>query len=139
VSFDKVAMQPGMPQGFGTIGPDSTPVFGLPGNPVSALVSFEAFVRPALRKMLGATPIERPRVRAVTRGELRSPRTKTSFLRVALSAEDGRYVVTPVSGPGSHLLAGMSRATALAVVPEGVEQVAVGEVVEVLVLERRGR
>ena len=139
VSFDKVAMQPGMPQGFGTIGPDSTPVFGLPGNPVSALVSFEAFVRPALRKMLGATPLERPRVRATTRGELRSPRAKTSFLRVALSVEDGRYVVTPVSGPGSHLLAGMSRATALAVVPEGVERVDVGEAVEVLVLERRGR
>ena len=139
VSFDKVAMQPGMPQGFGTIGPDSTPVFGLPGNPVSALVSFEAFVRPALRKMLGATPLERPRVRAVCRGELVSPRAKTSFLRVALSVEDGRYVVTPVSGAGSHLLAGMSRATALAVVPEGVERVEVGDVVEVLVLERRGR
>ena len=139
VSFDKVAMQPGMPQGFGTIGPDSTPVFGLPGNPVSALVSFEAFVRPALRKMLGAMPLERPRVRAVTRGELRSPAAKTSFLRVALTVEDGRYAVTPVSGPGSHLLAGMSRANALAVVPEGVERVAEGDVVEVLVLERRGR
>jgi molybdopterin molybdotransferase len=139
VSFDKVAMQPGMPQGFGTIGPDATPVFGLPGNPVSALVSFEAFVRPALRKMLGATPLERPRVRAVTSSELRSPRAKTSFLRVALTVEEGRYVVTPVSGTGSHLLAGMSRATALAVVPEGVELVAAGDVVEVLVLERRGR
>ena len=139
VSFDKVAMQPGMPQGFGTIGPDATPVFGLPGNPVSALVSFEAFVRPALRKMLGATPLERPRVRAVTRSELRSPATKTSFLRVALSVEKGQYVVTPVSGPGSHLLAGMARATALAVVPEGVERVAPGDAVEVLVLERRGR
>ncbi len=139
VSFDKVAMQPGMPQGFGTIGPDSTPVFGLPGNPVSALVSFEAFVRPALRRMLGATPLERPRVRAVSRGVLTSPSAKTSFLRVALTVEEGRYVVTPVSGPGSHLLAGMSRATALAVVPEGVERVEVGDVVEVLVLERRGR
>ena len=139
VSFDKVAMQPGMPQGFGTIGPDSTPVFGLPGNPVSALVSFEAFVRPALRKMLGASPLERPRVRAVARGELRSPAAKTSFLRVALTVEDGRYAVTPVSGAGSHLLAGMSRANALAVVPEGVERVAEGDVVEVLVLERRGR
>jgi molybdopterin molybdotransferase len=64
VQFDEVAMQPGKPQGFGTIGPDSTPVFALPGNPVSALVSFEAFVRPALRKMLGASPLERPRVRA---------------------------------------------------------------------------
>ena len=139
VQFDKVAMQPGMPQGFGTIGPDSTPVFGLPGNPVSALVSFEAFVRPALRKMLGATPIERPRVRAVTTKVLTSPPGKRSFLRVALDVKKGAYVVTPVSGPGSHLLAGLSRANALAVVPEDVEKVPVGESVDVLVLERRGR
>jgi molybdopterin molybdotransferase len=139
VQFDKVAMQPGMPQGFGTIGPDSTPVFGLPGNPVSALVSFEAFVRPALRKMLGATPIERPRVRAVAAKALVSPPGKRSFLRVALEVKKGAYVVTPVSGPGSHLLAGLSRANALAVVPEDVEKIAAGEPVDVLVLERRGR
>ena len=139
VSFDKVAMQPGMPQGFGTIGPDSTPVFGLPGNPVSALVSFEAFVRPALRKMLGATPLERPRVRAVTTKALTSPPGKRSFLRVALEVKKGAYVVTPVSGSGSHLLAGMARASALAIVPEDVEKVPAGDPVEVLVLERRGR
>lgn len=139
VEFDRVAMQPGMPQGFGTIGPDSTPVFGLPGNPVSALVSFEAFVRPALRKMLGATPIERPRVRAVATKALASPAGKRSFLRVHLEVKKGAYVVTPVSGPGSHLLAGLSRANALAVVPEDVEKVPAGEPVDVLVLERRGR
>jgi len=139
VQFDKVAMQPGMPQGFGTIGPDSTPVFGLPGNPVSALVSFEAFVRPALRTMLGATPVERPRVRAITTQALTSTAGKRSFLRVHLEVKKGAYVVTPVSGPGSHLLAGLSRANALALVPEGVESVAVGEPVEVLVLERRSR
>lgn len=139
VDFDRVAMQPGMPQGFGTIGPDSTPVFGLPGNPVSALVAFEAFVRPALRKMLGATPIERPRVLAVTSKALTSPAGKRSFLRVSLEAKKGAYVVTPVSGPGSHLLAGLSRANALAMVPEDVEKVAAGDPVEVLVLERRGR
>ncbi len=139
VRFDRVAMSPGMPQGFGTIGPDATPVFGLPGNPVSALVSFEAFVRPALRTMLGASPIERPRVRAVARERLTSPAGKRSFLRVVLSVEAGSYVAAPVSGSGSHLLAGMSRATALAVVPEDVEVVQAGEQVEVLVLERRSR
>ena len=139
VAFDKIAMQPGMPQGFGTIGPDSTPVFGLPGNPVSALVSFEVFVRPALRKMLGATPLERPRVRAITSKALTSPKGKRSFLRVLLEVKKGAYVVTPVSGSGSHLLAGLARATALAIVPEQVEKVAAGESVEVLVLERRGR
>ncbi len=139
VSFDKVAMQPGMPQGFGTIGPDSTPVFGLPGNPVSALVSFEAFVRPAIRTMLGALPIERPRVSAVTDVALSSAPGKRSFLRVHLEVRDGVYHVRPVSGPGSHLLAGMARANALALVPEAVTKVAAGQPVEVLVLERRGR
>jgi molybdopterin molybdotransferase len=139
VAFDRVAMQPGMPQAFGTIGPDATPVFGLPGNPVSALVSFEAFVRPALRTMLGATPVERPRVHARTTAALTSPPGKRSFLRVALQARKGVYAVTPVSGSGSHLLAGMARANALAVVPEDVEHVPEGGEVEVLVLERRGR
>ena len=139
VSFDKVAMQPGMQQGFGTIGPDDTPVYGLPGNPVSALVSFEAFVRPALRTMLGAVPVDRPRVAAATTQALTSPLGKQSFVRVALEVRDGSYVVTPVSGPGSHLLAGMARANGLAIVPADVEQVEAGQVVEVLVLERRGR
>jgi len=139
VQFDKVAMQPGMPQGFGTIGPDSTPVFGLPGNPVSALVSFEVFVRPALRKMIGAEPWERPRVTAVTTQALSSGQGKRSFLRVHLAVRKGAYVVTPVSGSGSHLLAGMARANALVVVPEEVEHVAAGEAVTVLLLERRAR
>jgi molybdopterin molybdotransferase len=137
--FDEVAMQPGKPQGFGTIGPDDTPVFALPGNPVSALVSFEAFVRPALRKMLGASPLERPRVRAVATERLTAPAGRRAFVRVALEVRDGAYVVTPVSGAGSHLLAGMARRNALAVVPEDVEQVPAGGSVEVLVLERRGR
>ncbi len=139
VQFDKVAMQPGMPQGFGTIGPEDTPVFGLPGNPVSALVSFEVFVRPALRKMLGAEPLERPRVSAVTTEPLSSPPGRRSYLRVDLAVRKGAYVVTPVGGSGSHLLAGMARANALAIVPEGVERVAAGEAVTVLVLERNAR
>jgi len=139
MSFDKVAMQPGMPQGFGTVGPELTPVFGLPGNPVSALVSFEAFVRPALRKMLGAVPLERPRVTARAVEPFTSPPGKRSFLRVLLEVYDGAYVVTPVSGSGSHLLAGMARANALAIVPEDVERVEAGGAVEVLVLERRAR
>ena len=139
VAFDKVAMQPGMPQGFGTMGPDSTPVFALPGNPVSALVSFEVFVRPALRRMIGAEPLERPRVSAVTTEPLTSPRGKRSFLRVQLETRGNGYRVTPVSGPGSHLLAGMARANGLAVIPEEVTQVKAGEPVTVMLLERRSR
>ena len=70
---------------------------------------------------------------------LRSSRGKRSFLRVKLEVRDGAYSVTPVSGPGSHLLAGVSRANALAVVPEQVERIEAGQPVEVLLLERRGR
>lgn len=137
VGFHKVAMQPGMPQGFGTIGPDSTPVFGLPGNPVSAMVSFEAFVRPALRRMLGAENVVRPLVSARALTELRSAPGKRSFLRVWLEVRDGAYVISPVSGSASHLLAGMSRANALAIIPEAVEHVTAGSPVQVMLLERR--
>jgi molybdopterin molybdotransferase len=82
VAFDRVAMQPGMPQGFGRIGPDDTPFFGLPGNPVSAYVSFEVFVRPVLRRMLGVDPITRPIVRARLTDALSSPAGKRTFARV---------------------------------------------------------
>ena len=137
VSFDKVAMQPGMPQGFGHIGPDKTPIFTLPGNPVSAFVSFEVFVRPVLRRMLGHEPLHRPTVRAVLMDDVTSPPGKRQFLRGALSVEDGRYVVRVVGGPGSHLLAGLSQADSFIVVPEEISRVESGEAVTVMMLERR--
>ncbi|HWB65964.1 MAG TPA: gephyrin-like molybdotransferase Glp [Mycobacteriales bacterium] len=139
VRFDRVAMQPGMPQGFGTVGPDRTPFFGLPGNPVSAYVSFEVFVRPALRRMLGVEPIERPSVRARLGEPVRSPAGKRSFLRGWLSVEDGAYAVRPVGGHGSHLIASLAASNALIVVPEDVTEVEVGSTVTVMMLERRQR
>ncbi len=137
VTFDKVAMQPGMPQGFGSIGPDSTPIFTLPGNPVSAYVSFEVFVRPVIRKMLGVEPLLRPTVRAVCATELRSPEGKRQFARGWLGVEDGRYVVHPAAAQGSHLVNDLAHANALIVVPEAVTQVPAGGTVTVMVLERR--
>ena len=79
------------------------------------------------------------RVRAVTAEELVTPEGKQAYLRVHLEVRQGAYVVTPVSGAGSHLMAGMARANALAVVPVGVRRIAAGGAVDVLVLERRGR
>jgi molybdopterin molybdotransferase len=137
VRFDKVAMQPGMPQGFGVIGPDRTPFFGLPGNPVSAYVSFEVFVRPALRRMLGVEPIHRPTVRARLATPLTSPPGKRTFARARMTVEDGTYVVTPVGGSGSHLIASLAQANAFAVVPESVTSLDAGEVVTTMLLERR--
>jgi molybdopterin molybdotransferase len=137
VSFDRVAMQPGMPQGFGTIGPDSTPIFTLPGNPVSAFVSFEMFVRPVLRRMQALEPLHRPSVRAVLKGAVQSPDGKRQFLRGDLDVEDGRYVVSTVGGPGSHLLAGLALANCLIVVPEATTHLSAGDAVTVIMLERR--
>ena len=139
VSFDKVAMQPGMPQGFGLIGPDKTPFFGLPGNPVSAYVSFEVFVRPVLRRMLGVDPITRPIVRARLMGTLGSPPGRRGFARGWLSTESGEYVVKPVGGSGSHLIGSLAGANALIVVPEDVTALENGATVNVMMLERRQR
>lgn len=139
VRFDRVAMQPGMPQGFGTLGADQTPIFALPGNPVSAVVSFEVFVRPALRRMLGSDVLHRPSVNAVTTAALRSPLGKRSYARVRLESRNRAYAATPVGGPGSHLLAGLAAANALAVIPEDVTEVRSGSTVSVMMLERRAR
>ncbi len=126
VRFDKVAMQPGMPQGFGLVG--TTPVFTLPGNPVSSMVSFEVFVRPALLAMLGEPAWERPRSRAAAAVGWSSPAGRRQYARATLSAgEDGRPLVTPVGAQGSHLAADLAVATCLAVVPEDVTRVEPGD------------
>jgi len=137
VTFEKVAMQPGMPQGFGTIGPDRIPIFTLPGNPVSAYVSFEVFVRPVLRRMLGVEPLLRPTVRAVCAEDFTSPEGKRQFARGWLSVDEGRYVVKPFGGQSSHLVNDLAHANCFVVVPESVTHVDRGEAVTVMVLERR--
>ncbi len=137
VRFEAVAMQPGKPQGYGTIGPDSTPIITLPGNPVSSYVSFEVFVRPVIRRMLGVEPLHRPTVRAVCESAMSSPAGKRQYARAWLSVADGRYVVRPVGGAGSHLVASLAHSNALVVVPEDVTEVPAGASVEVMVLERR--
>jgi molybdopterin molybdotransferase len=132
VDFRKLAMQPGKPQGFGAVGPDHTPLLALPGNPVSSYVSFELFVRPAIRALMGLGDVHRPTVRAVLEAgkALTSPAGRRQFLR-------GRYAdgtVTPVGGASSHLVAALAHADALIVVPEDVESVEPGTEVEVVLL-----
>jgi molybdopterin molybdotransferase len=136
VRFERVAMQPGMPQGFGTIG--ATPVFTLPGNPVSSLVSFEVFVRPVLRALAGApAPADRPKVIAVAGTGWRSPAGRRQFARAVLEPATGGAsapVVRPVGAQGSHLVADLAAATCLAVVPEDVTAVRDGDELECLLL-----
>jgi molybdopterin molybdotransferase len=162
ITFRKVAMQPGMPQGFGTIAlpaavaPEETPrrrfrrdayeeaaapapaagdrvpIFTLPGNPVSAYVSFQVFARPAIGALQGYDGLGLEKVQAVLTGPLRSPAGRRSFLRGVLDRAAGQ--VTPLTGQGSHQIATLGKANALVVVPEWVVQMSEGDTAEVMVL-----
>ncbi|MCW2767340.1 MAG: molybdopterin molybdotransferase MoeA [Nocardioides sp.] len=135
VWFGGVAMQPGKPQGFGVVGDDQTPIFTLPGNPVSSYISFEMFVLPALRKMMGMAPTSRPTVSArLTRG-VSSPEGRRQFLRGELGADSRGASVAPVGGHGSHLIGDLANSNALIVVPEDTTSLAAGEMVQVLPLD----
>ena len=138
VTFDEIAMDPGAAQGFGTIGPDHTPVFAIPGDPVGALVTFEVFVRPALRRMLGAETLGRPHVSAVSTRAFASPRGSRQFVRVRVERSADRWVATPTGGPHSDLLTGLASANGLALVPEDTTEVAEGTPLLTWLLERRG-
>ncbi|WP_349816419.1 gephyrin-like molybdotransferase Glp [Streptomyces sp. MRC013] len=134
VEFRTLAMQPGKPQGFGSVGPEHTPLLALPGNPVSSYVSFELFARPAIRALMGLRDLHRPRARAVlcAAGPLPSPAGKRQFLRGTYDARTG--TVAPVGGAGSHLVAALAQADALIVVPEGATLVEPGAEVEVVLV-----
>lgn len=132
VHFNRVGMQPGMPQAFGFLG--TVPCFGLPGNPVSAYVSFEVFVRPALRRMQGRTDLNRPRVTAVLEDEIVSPADKVSFLRVKLRREEGTWHAALTGNQGSGLLRSVVEADGLAEVPTGRTSLFPGERVVVHLL-----
>jgi len=125
VRFERVAMQPGMPQACGRWRVDGPAFVGLPGNPVSALISFELFVRPLLRAALGQ-PARQAIVPVVAGAAVRSPAGRRSFVRVRLEARDGALVAHPEGGQGSHLATGLGRSDALLVVPEGMTDIPAG-------------
>jgi molybdopterin biosynthesis enzyme len=129
----QVAVKPAKPLAFGTV--RGVPVFGLPGNPVSSMVSFELFARPALRQMMGHRQLFRPEPPAVADEALRRrPDGKVHFVRVVATTDDeGRLHVRASGGQGSHLLRAMALANALAVLPDG-EGVDAGGTVKVMLL-----
>ncbi|GAA4699394.1 molybdotransferase-like divisome protein Glp [Nocardioides conyzicola] len=135
VWFGSVAMQPGKPQGFGFVGDDRTPIFTLPGNPVSSYVSFEQFVLPAIRKLMGRTPYVRPAVSARLTHAISSPDGREQMVRAEYDVDRGGASVTPVGGHGSHLIGDLASSNALVVVPADVTAVAAGEQVQVLRLD----
>ncbi|QXJ26778.1 molybdopterin molybdotransferase MoeA [Actinomadura graeca] len=130
VEFHKVRMRPGRPQGFGLL--EGVPVFTLPGNPVSAYVSFQVFVRPALRAMQGLGPEPLPTVSAVLGADVKSPAGLRHYVRGRLSFNRGHYAVTPADGQGSHQLGSLSSADALIVLPEEAEAMPAGSHVDVM-------
>jgi molybdopterin molybdotransferase len=129
IEFSRVALQPGMPQGFGFV--EGKPFFGLPGNPVSVFVSFEMFVRPAILKMMGRTNLERPEITATLTAEIGGPRDKSVFARVEVSRGPDGWTATPTGGRGSNLISTVARANGLALLRPGVERAVSGERVRV--------
>jgi molybdopterin molybdotransferase len=135
VWFGTVAMQPGKPQGFGVVGEDNTPIFTLPGNPVSAYISFELFVLPAIRKLMGKLPYARPTTRARLTHALTSIPGRRQFLRGDYAVDRGGPFVSPVGGAGSHLIGDLASANCLMVIDEDVTSVQAGEMIKVLLLD----
>jgi molybdopterin molybdotransferase len=134
IVFWKVAMKPGMPVVFGTV--QGKPVFGLPGNPVSSMVSFEQFVRPSLLKMMGHRPLFRPVIDAILKEDIQKRPGRRHFMRAFVSLEKGQYFVTPTGAQGSGILKSMVKANGLMVIPEDREIVKAGEKVKVQLLDR---
>ncbi len=132
--FWKVAMKPGKPLAFGTIA--GKPAFGLPGNPVSSMVSFEQFVRPSLLKMMGHHQLFRPTIEAILKEDIQKEPGRRHYIRALVSFEKDRYFVTTTGAQGSGILRSMVRANGLVVIPENRDIVKAGEKVLVQLLDR---
>ena len=137
IDFWTVRMRPGKPLAFGAFasGGRRVPHIGLPGNPVSSMVSFELFGRPAIFKMLGRSDWQRPSVRAIADERIPNTDERRVFARAIVTMRDGRYHASLTGPQGSGILTSMAVANALAVVPEDMPGIAAGDDVEALLLD----
>ena len=138
VSFWSVRMRPAKPLAFGLIhGPDGrrVPHLGLPGNPVSAMVAFEEFARPAILRMLGKTRLAKPLIEAVLEGPVHNMDGRRVFARVEVTRQNGTYYANPTGPQGSNILTSMARANGLAICPEDQRVAEAGETVKVKMLD----
>ncbi len=133
MDFWSIAIRPGRPLAFGEIGPQHTPIFGLPGNPVSSLLTFELFGRPALLKMSGRTKLKRPRATARLLADIEKPRGLRFFARGIHDSAAG--TVTTTGPQGSGILSSMALANCLVELPEGAERVRAGAEVTVILTD----
>ena len=132
MNWMQIAIKPAKPFAFGKL--NGTPIFGLPGNPVSSFVSFELFARPALRKMAGHTQPHRPAINVTAAATFnRKPDGKEHFARAIVAATNGSLTATPVGAQGSHQLAATALANALVMLPDG-SAVAAGDTLQALLL-----
>lgn len=133
IKFWKVAMKPGAPIAFGTI--QGKPVFGLPGNPVSSMVTFEQFVRPALLKASGRRDLFRPFIRAILTEDIEKTPGKRHFMRAIATLTDGRYEVRTTGSQDSHILMSLAQANAFLILPEEADKIKGGEDVWIQLLD----
>jgi len=133
ITFWRVRMKPGKPLAFGRIG--GVPLLGMPGNPVSVMVSFELFARPAILTMLGITDLEKPTVEAILLDEVKRKDGRRHFLRVYVEGKEGEYYAHLTGEQGSGILSSMVKANGLAIIPEEWSRVAAGERVRVMMLD----
>jgi molybdopterin molybdotransferase len=139
IGFWTVRMKPGKPLAFGMIKgagvARSIPHLGLPGNPVSSMITFELFARPAMLKMMGRRDLTRPLIKAVLEDSVVNSDGRRIFVRVVVARRGGQYFAKLTGPQGSGILTSMSLANALAIIPEDRERVAAGETVSVMMLD----
>ena len=138
ISFWRVQMKPGKPLAFGVLrgkGGKAVPLLGLPGNPVSAMITFEQFARPAILKMLGKRKLAKPTVNAIIQDSMRNRDGRRVFARAFVRRENGTYVASLTGPQGSGILTSMIQANGLAVIPEDKHLVIEGDLVEVQMLD----
>lgn len=133
MGFWRVRMKPGKPLAFGRI--HGVPLLGLPGNPVSAMVSFELFARPAILKMLGKTRLKKPIIEATLVNAIQSKDNRRHFLRVMVEDREGEYLARLTGHQGSGILLSMVHAQGLAIIPEDVDHLPAGTRVSVMMMD----
>ena len=138
MNFWSVRMRPAKPLAFGHLREDggrSVPLLGLPGNPVSTMVAFEMFARPAIQIMLGKRRLARPMVEGVLTAPIYNADGRRVYARVEVTRKDGFYFANPVGPQGSNILTSMSRANGLAICPEDLPSKGAGEQVQIIMLD----
>ncbi len=133
INFWRINMRPGKPVAFGQIG--GVPLLGLPGNPVSAAVTFELFARPVIRKMMGHTRLLRPQVEVVVEDGVSDVAMRRHYVRARVEWHDGRFIAHTTGNQGSHITTSLLNANALVIVPEGGVEVHPGDTAKAIMLD----